>query len=146
MRNVNKICVPESFSDNESGLRKMKAEVEGNAYVSFKSLADAKSYPESVVILEGDDGGQIYVVCPVSKVKCSEQILQQLLLDLDAKKWDSPDMAHIYYEQKQIGEGVAGGMGGAAVEAEIWIHKEFHDLGLAATIRDVIEGRRAKLN
>jgi hypothetical protein len=143
MRNVNKIFVPESLSDNESGLRKMKAEAEGTSYVSFKSLADAQSNPDGVVVLEGDDGGQIYVVCPASKVKCSEQILHQLLLDLDSKKWKSPDMAHIYYEKKRIGEGIAG-KGGAVVKAEIWIHKEFH--GLADAIRDVIEGRRAKLN
>jgi hypothetical protein len=135
--------VPETLSDHESGLRKMKAEAEGTSYVSFKSLAEAQSNPNGVVILEGDDGGQTFVVCPASKVKCSEQILQQLLSDLDSKTWDSPDMAHIYYEQKQMGEGVFG-KGGAVVGTKIWIHKEFH--GIADSIRDVIEGRREKLN
>jgi hypothetical protein len=143
MRNVNKNFVPETLSDHESGLRKMKAEADGTSYVSFKSLADAQSNPNGVVILEGDDGGQTYLVCPVSKVKCSEEILHQLLSDLDSKKWDSPDMAHIYYEQKQMGEGVYG-KGGAVVGTEIWIHKEFH--GIADSISDVIEGRREKLN
>lgn len=123
----------------------MKAEAEGAAYVSFKSLADAKSHKDGVAILEGDDGGQIYVVCPASRVKCSEETLRQLLSDLDAKMWDSPDMAHIYYERRQLGEGVAGGMGGAIAGTEIWIHQEFHKLGLGAAIREVIEGYRSKL-
>jgi hypothetical protein len=138
-----KIFVPETLSDSESGLRKMKAEADGTSYVSFKSLADAQSNPNGVVILEGDDGGQTYVVCPASKVKCSEETLRQLLSDLDSKKWDSPDMAHIYYEQKRMGEGVFG-KGGAVVGTEIWIHKEFNEF--AGAIRDIIEGRRPKLN
>lgn len=124
----------------------MKAEAEGTAYVSFKSLADAKSHKDGVVILEGDDGGQIFVVCSASKVKCSEETLRQLLLDLDAKTWDSPDMTHIYYERRQVGEGVAGGMGGAVAGNEIWIHQEFHKFGLVAAIQEVIEGRRSKLS
>jgi hypothetical protein len=139
----NKIFVPEVLADHESGLRKMKSESDGTAYVSFKSLEEAKSNPNGVVILEGDDGGQTYVVCQASKVKCSEEILKHLLLDLDSKVWGSPDMAHIYFEQKRIGEGVFG-KGGAVVATEIWIHKEFH--GIADSIRDVIEGRREKLN
>jgi hypothetical protein len=138
-----KIFVPETLSDHESGLRKMKAEADGTSYVSFKSLAEAQSNPNGVVILEGDDGGQTYVVCPASKVKCSENVLHQLLSDLDSKKWNDPSMAHIYYEQKRIGEGVFG-KGGAVVGTEIWIHKEFHEI--ADSIRDVIEGRREKLN
>jgi hypothetical protein len=40
-----------------------------------------------------------------------------------------------------MGEGVAGGMGGAVADAEIWVHEEFRNLGLADAIRDVIEGR-----
>ena len=143
MQNANKFFVPESLSESESGLRKMKAEADGTSYVSFKSLAEAKSNPNGVVILEGDDGGQMYVVCPASKVKCSEHVLHQLLSDLDSKVWKSPDMAHVYYEQKKNGEGVVG-KGGAVVESEIWIHKEFHEF--ADAIRDVIEGRKVKLN
>jgi|SRR5882724_4001448 len=139
-----KIFVPETLSDDESGLRKMKAEAEGISYVSFKSLAEARSHPDSFVILEGDCGGQIFVVCPANKVKCSEQILQKLLLDLDAKTWKEPDMARVYYEQKRIEKDVSGGMGGAVAETEIWIHKEFS--GIADSVRDVIEGRREKLN
>ena len=123
----------------------MTAEAKGSAYTSFKSLAEAQSHPEGVLVLEGDDGGQVFVVCPASKVKCSEETLKTLLLDLDAKTWDSPDMAHIYYERRQVGEGVAGGMGGAVAAIEIWIHQEFHKLGLVAAIQQVIEGHRSRL-
>ncbi len=130
------IFTGDNLPDHESGVRKMMAEAEGSSYVSFKSLAEAKSQPDGVVVMEGDDGGQIFVVCAASKVKCSEEILRQLLLDLDAKTWDSPDMAHIYYERRRVGEGVAGGKGGAVAGTEIWIHEEFRKLGLVDAIRD----------
>ena len=139
------IFTSDNLPDHESSVRSMKADAEGKSYVPFKSLADAKTHKDAVVILEGDDGGQIYVVCPASKVKCSEETLRQLLSDLDAKKWDSLDMAHIYYERRQPGEGVAGGMGGAVAGIEIWIHQEFQKLGLGAAIQEVIAGRRSKL-
>jgi hypothetical protein len=138
------IFTGDNLPDHESGVRRMMADAQRTPYVSFKSLADAKSHPDSVVILEGDDGGQIFVVCSASKVKCSEETLRQLLSDLDARTWKSPDMAHIYYEQRKTGESVAGGMGGA-VAGETWIHQEFHKLGLAGAIQEILEGRCSKL-
>jgi len=67
----------------------MMADAEGISYTAFKTLSEAQLEPEGVVILEGDDGGQIFVVCPAHKVQCSQQTLKRLLLDLDAKTWDS---------------------------------------------------------
>jgi hypothetical protein len=141
----NSIFTGDNLPDHESGVRRMMADAEGSSYVSFKSLAEAKSHRDGFVILEGDDGGQIFVVCSASEVNCSEEVLRQLLLDLDAKTWDSPDAARIYYERRQVGEGVAGGMGGSVAGTEIWIHEEFRKLGLVGAIRDVIEGRRPRL-
>jgi hypothetical protein len=132
--NVNTpIFTSDDLPDQESGVRRMKADAEEASCVSFKSLADAKSHREGVV------------VCSDSKVRRSEETLRQLLLELDAKTWNSPDMAHIFQKRQAVGEGVAGGTGGAVAGTEIWIHQEFHTLGLAETFQEVIEGRRSKL-
>ena len=37
----------------------MMADAAGRLYVAFPNLADAQSDPDGVVILEGDEGGQI---------------------------------------------------------------------------------------
>ena len=61
---------------------------EGRSYVAFASLAEAKADPDGVVILEGDDGGQIYVVARAEDVSCSPAALDQLLRDLDLINWE----------------------------------------------------------
>lgn len=137
--------IPEKLPDHESGLRRMFAESHGQPYHALHTLEEAKSCPDGVVILEGDDGGQIYVVAPVSLVKCSEQDLKQLLRDLDTLEWDDPSMALVYYERRSVGSGVPGGMGGATVTQDIWIHKNFVKLRLDSAIREVIEAKRKTL-
>ena len=104
-----------------------------------------KSYPDGVVIFEGDYGGQLYVVVPSSLVKCTEQDLKQLLSDLDALKWNDASGARVYYERHPVGSGVPGGMGGAVVTQGIWIHDNFMKLRLDSAIREVIEGKRKTL-
>jgi hypothetical protein len=59
----------EILPDHESGVRRLVSDAQGLSYHPLHSLAEAKSFPDGVVILEGDDGGQIYVVCPASVVK-----------------------------------------------------------------------------
>jgi len=110
-------------------------------------MAEARSFSDGVVILEGDDGGQVYVVCPASMVKCVEELLSQLLRDLDEIAWsgNDPDMARVFYERCAVGSGVAGGMGGAVVREGIWIHDEFIKLRLGDAIREVIEGKRPRI-
>lgn len=60
---------------------------EAPPFVPLPSLADARDVPDGVVILEGDYGGQIYVVAPAARVACSEGALQLLLRDLDDIAW-----------------------------------------------------------
>ena len=67
-------------------------------YTSYKSLAVAKADPNGVAILEGDYGGQIYVVVHARDVKCNDSQLFDLLQFLDGLEWDDPDGANIYYE------------------------------------------------
>ncbi len=88
---------PVHASNQGSPLRSLMAEAAQSPYVSFHSLAEAQADPDGVMIMEGDDGGTIYVVCPVKVVRCSQQILERLLLDIDALVWDEPDMAHILF-------------------------------------------------
>lgn len=137
--------VPENLPNHESALRRMYAESRSQPYRALRTLEEAKAYTDGVVILEGDDGGQIYVVAPTSLVKCSEQDLQQLLKDMDALEWNDPSMVHIYYERHPIGSKVPGGMGGAVVTRGIWIHKNFTRLRVDSAVREVIEGKRKTL-
>ena len=112
-----------------------------------KALDEAKALPDGVAILQGDDGGQIYVVSPASKVACSANTLRDLLVDLDAIAWrgNQGDMRNVFYERLPLGTGVAGGMGGGHVGIEPWIHEEFVRAGLQAKILDVLAGRRSRI-
>jgi hypothetical protein len=125
----------------------MIADSQNIEYLALRSLSEAKSYEDGVVILEGDEGGQIYVVCPASLVRRKESQLRQLLADLDVVAWpvNRGQGAHIYYERLAIGSSVAGGMGGGHVIGGIWVHENLAKLGLKEGIGAVIEGRRSSL-
>lgn len=142
-----KIYKPESLPAHERPLGRLMTDSPGAAFVPLASLADARSVEDGVVILQGDDGGQIYVVSRAAFVACTESSLQQLLVDLDEIAWpgNDPDMRRIYYERLATGSGIAGGMGGGQVTNEPWIHQEFIDRGLGTAIRDVLEGVRARI-
>ena len=106
------------------------------------SLAAARDVPDGVVILEGDYGGQIYLVAPASRVACSEGALLHLLRDLDEIAWPGSerDASTLRYERLPLGSTVPGGMGGARVDGDVWIHVELTPH--ADAIRDVLAGRR----
>jgi hypothetical protein len=109
------------------------------------SLADARAAADGVVILEGDWGGQIYVVAPASRVACDEAALARLLRAIDAIAWPENDegSASIRYERLRAGDTVPGGMGGGRVSSDAWIHDELAPH--APAIREVLAGRRADL-
>ena len=121
----------------------MMADGQGQPYAALRSLSDAKSATDGVVILEGDDGGQIYAVVRARDVKCTEETLQLLLHDLDAREWNDPTMAHIFYERRGIGEGVAGGMGGGTVQEGLWVHDRLRHL--RDRIALVLSGERPRI-
>lgn len=136
---------PKRLPAHESGVRRMMADARGTPYMAFRSLEEAKASPHGTVILEGDDGGQIYVVAHAQRVKCDEVALQTLLRDLDAYCWDDPDSAHVYYEARILGEAIPGGIGGARVGPELWIHEDLEKLGLRSAIEAVLSGQKPRI-
>jgi hypothetical protein len=135
-----KVFVPEPMADYERPLGRMIADSTGGPFHPLRSLDEAKAIPEGVVILQGDDGGQIYVVCPATSVVCSPETLERLLQDLDEIAWpdNPPDMRHVFYERLPPGAGVAGGKGGGHVDRVPWIHGDFVRAGLSQKILDVL--------
>jgi hypothetical protein len=122
----------------------MMADASGGPYQALHSLAEAQSGPDGAVVLEGDYGGQIYLVAPARKVSCSEEALGQLLADIDAGEWADPEGARVYYERHTLGSGIAGGMGGGIVAADVWVHPKLAARRLS--ILEVLSGRQSLLD
>jgi len=122
--------------ENESGLRRLVADANGDEYSALRSLSEARAFKDSTVILEGDYGGQIYVVAPVGCVKCNEARLYSLLAEVDATQWDDPEGVSIFFERLPVGARVPGGMGGAAVQRSVWVHErlQVHRVAISAVL------------
>jgi hypothetical protein len=137
----------EVLPEHESGVRRLISDAREIPYHPLHTLEEAKSFSDGVVILEGDDGGQIYLVCPAACIQCSLENLAALLLDLDRISWpgNDPNSARIFYERLPVGAPVFGGMGGAKVGEDLWIHQGLVDAGLEVPIREVIAGRRSRV-
>ncbi len=135
----------EILPPHESGVRSMISQAKGQIYQALHSLTEAQTVSDGYVIFEGDDGGTIYLTCPASKVKCSEETLKQLLADIDAYVWNNLDMAKVFYERHRIGAGIAGGMGGGVATDGVWIHKELLAKDLAEEIKAVLEAQAQRL-
>lgn len=61
-------------------LRHLMGTVDGGApYRPLATLADARATADGIVVLEGDEGGQIYVVVPARHVHCDERAVRALL-------------------------------------------------------------------
>jgi hypothetical protein len=133
------------LQEHGSPLRSMMAESGMISYHPLRSLEEAQSYDDGVVVLQGDDGGQLYVVCPARLVSCSSETLRQLLLDLDARIWKDASMARVFYERKPVGGGIAGGMGGGRVIEGVWVQSELRGMGLEPGIASVLRGERDRI-
>lgn len=70
---------PELPPSHESGVRRMVADAISGRYEAFRSLEEARAAQDAAVVMEGDDGGSIYLTCPIGLVNCDEQALRQLL-------------------------------------------------------------------
>src|SRR3954471_12629619 len=136
-------CVFKRLPDHESGVRRMKSDASGTAYVAFESLELARRDPDGVVVLEGDYGGQIYVVARVADIRCTEKALADLLSDLDDHAWRDPAGARVLFERHGVGEGIAGGMGGGVVSDPVWVHPKLNQWRVP--IEDVLNNRRKRI-
>ena len=122
----------------------MIGDATNSPYHALHSLAEAQAVPDGVVVLEGDYGGQIYIVALAREVHCSEEVLAQLLTDIDAAEWADEDGARVYYERHAIGAGVSGGMGGGNVETHVWVHPKLRVPRTA--ILGVLRGEQGRLD
>lgn len=132
--------------EHHSPIRHIVAAAEGTEYKPLQGLEEARTVGDAYLVMEGDWGGQIYLVCPVNLVKCDEKALDQLLSELDEIAWEcnGGEGAGIYYERRKLGEGITGGMGGGVAAEDLWIHPEFVSKGLEKRIRNVIMGAEAE--
>ncbi|MFN7941076.1 MAG: hypothetical protein U0X73_05730 [Thermoanaerobaculia bacterium] len=123
----------------------MQHEAEGVPFNPLRSLAEARRYDDAFVILQGDWGGQIYLVCPVALVNCSEAHLLGLLSDLDRSQWPSNagDGAEMFFERLHVPAGVAGGMGGGLATQSVWVHAKLEAAGWAPKITATLSGTHA---
>jgi hypothetical protein len=133
-------------AEHESPARRLIAEAWGTPFDPLHSLNEARQHDDGVAILEGDWGGQIYVVVPAKMIHCLEHTLRQLLLQLDSAAWscNENEGASIYYERQPTGSGITGGMGGGKSTGNLWVHSEFD--AVADQIREVIEGKRESID
>ncbi|MBE7680780.1 hypothetical protein [Paenibacillus sp. P13VS] len=142
--NNEEMIVPE----HHSAVRHILNEANGKPNDMFvESFLQAKNTNGTYVIMEGDWGGQVYLSCPMDIVKCNEDTLKNLLIDLDTIAWDcnEGEGKGLYYEVRQPEEGICGGMGGGEITEKLWIHEEFSDLNLYEEIEIVLSGAKEKL-
>lgn len=113
-------------------MRSLYNKAHGIEYNPIDGYELAKNTEDACVILEGDWGGQIYLVCPMKYVHCSEKTLLNLLKSIDSIEWGCNDGKGraICFEVIPIGQGVAGGMGGGIVVDGLWLHERLIDAGL----------------
>ena len=130
---------PKWIPPNASPVRFINEE----GYVFFTSLEEARKHRNAVVIFEGDTGGQIYLTAPVKDIHCSVPELESLLKDIDGFGWGDGEM---YFEIRNTGEGVAGGMGGGIVTDGVWLHpnfmtNDFATFEISKRVNNVISGK-----
>jgi hypothetical protein len=114
-------------------------------YDLIETLDEARGVADAYAILEGDYGGQTYVTVPAKLVRCDEQGLRHLLLDLDELAWNDTEGVRLSYWRYKIGRHFGGGMGGADATGDVWVHKTLSELGLEDLIRRVIMGEAPRL-
>ncbi len=139
------LFVPKRTPASDDSMRAMVAEAFGNTHQPLSTLDSARAVKDGVMILQGDDGGTIYAVCPAARVRCDTDDLSRLLLDLDAVIWRQPDAVGLFYERYPVGAVVPGGMGGGLVTPDVWTHRVLAEKDLTTAIKSVISGKSKNL-
>jgi hypothetical protein len=107
-------------------------------------LEEAKKINSSYLVMEGDYGGQIYLVCPVKLIRADSDTLKRLLIDIDKHGWNDEHGRGMFFEVFIIGDIVAGGMGGGFAENELWVHEGIQSI--KNEISKVIYGKKLKIH
>jgi hypothetical protein len=110
---------------------------------SYATYAEARAASDSVAVLFGDYGGDIYLTVPMHLVKCTEDELQTLHSDLDAITWMGGDAfeAAIAYERHEIPSRI---FGRGEVINGVWVDPGL-DSEVTALAREVVLGLRDRL-
>src|SRR5437868_12062175 len=121
-------------------------------YVAFRTLDEARQQPHAAIIMTGDYGGQVYLTCPISKVRCSEEALGHLL---NALAWmDRRNGEQLTYEVAPVDAGISSGQGGGRVIDGVWLHPWFQGsnlppgltrVQLLQEVEEVVAGARANI-
>jgi hypothetical protein len=125
---------------HERPMGKLLQLTEGADFAPLFSLEDARRHSDAFAILQGDSGGQIYVVAPVLKIHCSEARLRRLLADLDKAQWpgNEGEGAELFFERLSAPVGIAGGMGGGIASDTVWVHPTLEAAGWGDAVRHVL--------
>ncbi len=123
----------------------MISDARGTPYEAFRTLEEARNARDIALVMQGDDGGSIYLTCPVSLVHCNEATLNLLLLELDQRVWKDPDSAALFYERAPVGSAIAGGTGGGSVINGVWLHPELEENNLRRAVEAVLADRRERI-
>jgi hypothetical protein len=130
--------------DHHSPVRHILNETQGETYQPIATLNEARNYENAYLVMEGDHGGQIYLVCPVKRIKCDWNTLTKLLIDIDKLEWNEELGRGIYFEKFNDGEIVAGGMGGGIATNVLWVHEGIHSI--KDEISKVINGKKTRIS
>lgn len=126
----------------ESPLRSIIHATQGGDFKPIPDYNTAKNTKNGYVIFEGDDGGQIYLTCPMKYVNCNHNILLRLLNDIDKMFWNDESACRVFYEAFAVNSGVWGGMGGGVAIDGLWTHDSLQEVGLLDNILAVITGKK----
>lgn len=121
------------------------ADAHTRSYTAYSTLAEAGQDDDAAVVMQGDEGGTIYLTCPVRFVRCDERTLHTLLLDLDKLDWNEPSSVGLYFEHAPVGTGIAGGTGGGVVAEGVWLHPSLETPDLRESVEAVIAGQRSHI-
>jgi hypothetical protein len=138
---------PELQPSHERSLGRTPADGRESSFVPLQTLSEARAHGDAVVVLTGDDSREVYVVCPVSEVRCDEGTLGDLLLDLDEIAWpgNPPGMRRICFQRVSRDSGAAGGWVWGRVKEGLFVHPAFERAGLAAAVYSILRGERARI-
>lgn len=83
-------------SDEPEDFLKLLAEYDSGSGRRFRNLEEAKQYSDSYAVFEGDFGGVIYALVPVSLIKCNEKEMNAVMNlflayefgDFPEEKWE----------------------------------------------------------